>query len=149
MRSLKDRENGLAISTLSRLEIFRNTIDKASESYFLQLVNYLHEISVDTTAIMNGVVLSHAYRKNKITKDAPSKSVDLIIAGTALSRTALVLTANRRDFPAPFWKTIERYSMVGQAKDREGDQLINVFLLEFDATKLPTDVQIVRDRSRR
>lgn len=139
LRLLKDHGNTLATSWASCFELIKNAIDEKVREYCFRLINYIDNIPITPENLINGCSLYHLYHKEWGEKCKSIESMDLIIAGTIVQeRGSLLLTANRKHFAMPFWKLVSQ-SYIMRKKD-EGDELINIYLLEFDYTKIPTSL---------
>jgi predicted nucleic acid-binding protein len=141
LRNLKDNKNDLATSRLCSFELIKNAIDPTLREYYIKLINYIYQVEVEMQILMNGCVLYHEYFK-KFHDDAKKiESMDLAIAGTIIyHKDSLLLTANRKHFPMPFWKTIDQSYLM--CKRGERYELINLYLLAFDYSQLPTDLKL-------
>jgi predicted nucleic acid-binding protein len=139
LRSLKDNKNQLATSRLSSFELIKNAIDPKLREYYIHLINYIYQVEAEMTALMNGCILYHQYYKKFGPKAKQIESMDLAIAGTIIyHKGTLLLTANRKHFPMPFWKIVAQSYLM--CKRSEKHELINLYFLEFDNTQLPSEV---------
>ncbi|MFA6158929.1 MAG: hypothetical protein WC763_04910 [Candidatus Paceibacterota bacterium] len=137
LRKLKDNGNALATSEISCFELIKNAIDSGVREYYIRLMNYIDRIPVTSAEMMNGAILYHNYHhvSNGNGSFKKIESPDLIISGTVIrERGSLLLTANRVDFPMPFWKLHSQCNFM--RKSGEKDELVNIFLLEFDYSKI-------------
>lgn len=134
LRLLKDNNNKLATSEINCFELIKNAINEELCEYYFHLINYIDKIGIITEQLMNGCILYHNYHKS-FSGNCKMGSMDLIVAGTIIhQKGSLLLTANRKDFPMPFWKLVAQ-TYIMRKKD-EGDELINIYLLEFDYSKI-------------
>ncbi|MBX4198630.1 hypothetical protein KW782_04890 [Candidatus Parcubacteria bacterium] len=141
LRVLKDNTNSLATSRLSSFELIKNAIDLKLREYYIKLINYIHQIEPEEQILMNGCVLYHQYFSKFPESARKIESMDLAIGGTIIyHKEALLLTANRKHFPMPFWKIVAQSYLM--CKKSEKYDLINVYLLEFDYSQLPKELEI-------
>ncbi len=135
LRTLKNGSNDLGVSHASCFELIKNARDEKIRDYYFSLIEYIHNIPITQEIIKNSYVLYHTYLDRNVQDAKKIESFDLIISGTMIyHKGALLLTANRRDFPMPFWNNkAQGYFMY---KDGESCKLINLFLLEFDYAQL-------------
>ncbi len=130
LRTLKDNKNNLATSEICCFELIKNAHNLTVRKYYLNLINYIHKIAVDTTALQNSALLYHQYHK-EFNGNCKMGSVDIVIAGTVVyNKGTILLTANRKDFPMPFWKLVSQTYLM--KKNGEGNEIVNIFALEFD-----------------
>ncbi len=136
LRTLKDNGNDLAVSFATCFELIKNAIDEKLREYCFSLITYIDNIPITKEIIMSGSYLYHVYSNKGITGYKSIESMDIIIAGTVVyHRGALLLTANRKHFPMPFWKNVCQGMII--YKDGEENRLINIYLLEFDYSQIP------------
>lgn len=130
LRLLKDNGNKLATSEINCFELIKNAIDEKLRSYYISLIDYIDKIAVTTSDLMNACFIYHSYHKS-FGGNCKMGSMDLVVAGTAIyHKGCLLLTANRKDFPMPFWKLVAQCYIM--RKKDEGNELLNIYLLEFD-----------------
>ncbi len=143
LRTLKDNNNALAISHVSYFELIKNAIDQNLRKYYFHLVSYIHNLPIKQDILVSGSTLYHLYSNRGIKEYKKIESMDLIIAGTVVfHKGALLLTANRRHFPMPFWRNISQGYIT--YKDGEAYRLINIYLLEFDYAQIPQKNKVER-----
>ena len=131
LRILKDNKNNLAVSHASCFELIKNAIDDKLREYYFSLLDYMDNLPITQEIVASSAFLYHTYLKSGMQSAKKIESFDLIISGTVtFHKGALLLTANRQDFPMPFWINVAQgYIMY---KVGENYQLINIFLLKFD-----------------
>lgn len=130
--------NHIAYSAISGFEVLKNRQEKNNHKKYTDFLNKIHRIPVDSPVLMNAAVLFYVYKKSlgKIGSVCKTKTGlldpknkltgDLIIGGTVISyENHLLLTANRKDFPEKYWKSVTESEVISN-----GEEMIEVFLLE-------------------
>jgi hypothetical protein len=111
---------------------------------YIRLLNSLHRIPIDSPVLMNAASLIFAYKKNGNIGNSTNLSAeelidykdrltgDLLIGGATIShQNHLLLTANKKDFPEPFWEIEEQFEI-----KKDSGAIIKVFLLKPDTSQL-------------
>jgi len=141
INDIRRNGNTILMSAISVFEVFKNrqTEEKAKE--YENLLNSIDDIPIDSPVVMNASTLYYLYKKNKENnKNRPldpkdKLTGDLIIGGTVLSyENHLLLTANIKDFPSPFWETI--------ATAEIGNNHIKLYLLQFSYKSIPQEIPL-------
>ena len=132
LRRLIDGGNQIAISAISGLELLRDEEDTNKRKYYLNLLNFIKNIDVSHAVLQNAHVLSQEYHKILRGKKAPL--VDLILGGTAIGRDTLLLTADKKDFCEPIWRTIS-HEYVFTDVGKKDEVMHNLYLKKYDSTR--------------
>ena len=98
----------LRVSSYTTFEVYRN-LDKVRIPKMKQVIDFFQPIETDLMCFSLAAALDTCYRRNDATKQYASRYTDgdLVLAGSALSYNAPILTANGNDFPRPFFDEIE------------------------------------------
>lgn len=136
LRKLADNNNELYLSEITGLELLRNTEDQDTKRKYLEFLNFIPNISVNKTVLINAASLASDYRRicngRKINNNG-----DLIIGGTIITlmleeeqnkKPALLLTQERKEFCDPIWHVVA-YNEVYNEKEPQKIQH-NIYLLE-------------------
>lgn len=145
INSFKRNNNTILMSAISVFEVFKNRQTSKEIKKYENLLNSVDDIPIDSPILMNAATLYYLYKKEKDDKNSiKEKNVDpkdrltgdLIIGGTVLSyENYLLLTANKKDFPDPFWDTI--------ATTEIGKNAIKVYLIQFNIQLLPKETPLI------
>lgn len=138
------KNNEILISDVSGFEVFKNCQEWKNIEKYEELLNTFDSFPVDRPALMNAATLYYLYKKsgniNKQDERINPKNKltgDLIIGGSVLSyQNCLLLTSNKKDFPAPCWKLIAEH-IIGEAPNE-----IKVYLLEPNMENIKSDVPV-------
>lgn len=112
------KNNTISCSALSGFEVIKNRQERGNEKEYTKFLNKIYRIPIDTPVLMNAATLHFLYKKSgKIShKKGIGKGLidlndkltgDLIIGGTVISyKNHLLLTADRKDYPKPYWNLV-------------------------------------------
>lgn len=141
LKTFSDDGNTLIISTFSRFEVLKNIREEKTTKYYIELLDSLDNISVDGEVLVCAAQLSRLYNQGKqssphsVENDQKDRAGDLIIGSTTILQRALLLTANKKDFPLGFWKIMDREYAVYDYNAQY--YLQNVYMLQFNIKDYP------------
>ena len=131
LRVLLNNQNKLAVSEITGLELLQGETEKSKIEFYLKMLNFISNLDVSRSVLLNAISLSSGYRRIKTDKKGPSVA-DLIIGGTVLAHDSLLLTADRKDFSEPMWGVVAHKYVFDDKKS----VIANLYLLKFDENKL-------------
>ena len=123
LQQLIKNRNKITYSSFSAFEVLKNRQRRENEKEYTDLLNDIYRIPVDSPTLANAATLHFLYEESgRINKKKNLKenlvdlkdkfTGDLIIGGTVISYdNHLLLTANKKDFPEPYWKSIYEYEI--------------------------------------
>lgn len=134
INQIEKNGNRICCSSLSGFELLKNRQEDTNENEYINFINKLPRIPVDTPTLANAATLYYLYRQtNRIQEKKDSfdpkdkLTGDLIIGGATISyENHLLLTSNKRDFPDEYWYTI----LVFDLDTKDNAKSIKVYLLE-------------------
>jgi predicted nucleic acid-binding protein len=139
IKKFKDNGNRVCCSALSGFEVLKNRQESDNQKEYVDFINQLPRIPVDTPTLANASTLYFLYKQtNRIQEksdfyDRKDKLTgDLIIGGATLSHeNHFLLTSNKKDFPTEYWEVVSEFNLI----TKDGN-LIKVYLLNPDMKKI-------------
>ena len=137
LQQLLKNGNKITYSSFSAFEVIKNRQRRDNEKEYTNLLNNLYRIPIDSPVLSNGATLYFLYeesgrinKKKNLKKDLvdlkDKLTGDLIIGGTVISyENHLLLTANKKDFPEPYWKSVFEYEI-----NKKDESKIKIYLLD-------------------
>ena len=129
LRDIFNRNGTFVISDFTCFELLRGANLK-SEAVAFPIINVVVRLFVSTTVLYASARLETLYKMEGIQPESIDIG-DKIIGATALLNSALVLTANGRDFPIPYFIEIERKIIEFKDKNKR-TKCIPISLLKPD-----------------
>jgi len=107
----------VVISEYVRFELYRGLAMSKIPS-LKQLLDSFVALPVDRGVLDVAAALSTCYQSDAQTKDQHKSfsDGDIIIAATAFRHQSAIITANRRDFPAPYFNEAAKYTVFDSRK---------------------------------
>lgn len=127
-----------AISAITIYELLKGANKKTKEK-MVKLLKQFTKFELPENVLETAAELESVYKVENI-QPKEIEDADKIIGATALLSYALILTANARDFPAPYFKEIERKIITFEEK-RERTKTIVIYLLKPEATIIEKHIQ--------
>jgi len=119
---------GLAISDISIYELLRGAA-KQKEGELIRLLALFTRYDLSSNVMVASAQLDSIMKMEQITVEGIDHG-DKFIAATAILTNSLIMTANYRDFPLPFFQEVERRLLTYMEKGRP--KSICVLLLQPD-----------------
>lgn len=126
-----DRGFGFAISDITIYELLKGANIK-NEAEMLQVLNVFQRYYLTDNVLVAAAQLETLYRMDSI-EPKQVESGDKFIAATAVLTGSLILTANSRDFPSPYFQESERKPIIYTEK-RNRSKCILISVLTPDIT---------------
>ncbi len=117
-----------AISLVTCYESVQNR-NSIQEQKILQNLNLYTQLDTDRKVYLFAGWLSDFYKRDSI-PETQINTCDQLIAATSILTTSEILTANRRDFPSPFFNEVKTFNISFTSKNQE--QFVKVYILEPD-----------------
>jgi len=131
LRQLTRNNNTLFISEMVGFEVLSECQNKKNATYYVELISKLRNVALNKKILMIGALLRKYYSQKKYGKEVCSVG-DVLIGASAIQTGALLLTANRKDFPREFWNLIGKtHNIHEDENDSEKMAVMNLHLLEF------------------
>ena len=127
---LVERGFDFAISTITIYELLKGANKKTKEK-MVKLLHQFTKFELPENVLETAAELETVYKLENI-QPKEIEDADEMIGATALLSYGLILTANARDFPDPYFKEIERKFITFEEK-RERTKIIVVYLLKPEA----------------
>src|SRR6266568_1067439 len=115
-----------AISSITIYELLRRA-SRRTEAKMLAVLDTFRKYGLTDKVLQNAAQLESLYKLENIMSNEIEHG-DKFIAATSILATSLVLTANAVDFPAPYFREVERYLITYEVK-RERTRSIMVYIL--------------------
>lgn len=131
LQELLGRGFGLAISQISIYELLKGASVKM-EREMLPILNLFQQYFITDQVLLAAAQLDTIYALEKLFSKQ-IEDCDKFIAATSILTGSLILTANARDFPWPYFQEVERAPMIYKEK-RSRSRSILVSLLSPDIT---------------
>jgi len=106
LSNLVQRNGTFVISDFTSFELIRGA-NLVTEGNVFPLINFITRLNVTTQVLLAAARLETLYKIDEI-QPAGIEIGDKLIAATAILNSALILTANGRDFPWPYFQEVER-----------------------------------------
>lgn len=120
----------LVISKYSHFEILKGSSSK-NEKKLIKILNLFKSLEVTDKILVTAGIMQAIYTNERVQRKI--EDGDLIISSTAFLNNSLLLTANRLDFPYPFFKEIRVNPILYQSMDIPGvTKTLTAFLLKPD-----------------
>jgi len=129
INSLLQQKYILAISSFCIFELLDGCPTKEKEAKLFQTIEALVRFEVSAEVLLTTARLSTLYRNEKA-EYAHIQDGDKIIGATALLTESLILTANMRDFPRPFFVEEKITHIIYKEGRRE--RVLSFYLLKPD-----------------
>ncbi len=127
-----------AISTITIYELLKGA-NKRTKEKVVKLLRQFTKFELPENVLQTAAELESVYKIDEI-QPKEIDDADKIIGATALLSYGLILTANARDFPAPYFKEIERKFITFEEK-RERTKTIVVYILRPEAAIIEQRIQ--------
>ncbi len=124
--NLIERRFDFAISTITIYELLKGASKQKAEK-MINLLDRFTKFELEEDILQAAAKLESLYKLEDI-QPKEIEDADKIIGATALLSSALILTANARDFPSPYFTEVEREIITFIVK-RERTKTIVVYLL--------------------
>jgi predicted nucleic acid-binding protein len=109
LSDLLSRGFGLAISDISIYELLKGA-NANKEQEMRNILNLFQRYYLTENVLIASAQLETLYRADKIFPKQIGDG-DILIGATAILTGSLIITANFRDYPLPFFKEVERFSL--------------------------------------
>lgn len=129
LSELLQRGFGFAISDITIYKLLKGANVK-NENEMLQILNIFQRYYLTVNVLISSAQLETLYKMESI-EPKQIEQGDKHIAATAVLTGSLILTANARDFPSPYFQEIERKPLIYTDK-RKRSKCILVSILNAD-----------------
>lgn len=141
-RELRDlrKTNKLAVSQVTHFEIYRRVLTKEEDNFYGRILfaKDLIKLELSYGRVRNAAVLGRQcfparIKSEGFSNEDPDKHIigDLLVAGTVVeNKSAVLMTANRKHFPEPFWEVVGEKHFL--RKKKEGWDGLTIYILKFN-----------------
>ncbi len=129
-------QDNLSISEYAIYELLRGA-NKIIESKRRKVLTQFKRHKIDTIVLSTSALLATLYNENGLGGKTFSDG-DQILASTAILTNSIILTADGRDYPLPFFKEVKRWALE-YTKTRKSPCILYALEPDYNILKISND----------